>query len=179
MLITISDLNTFQFKIPSNDVEKTNFYNELIESASSIISNYIGMDYFPTQYTEYMDEIKAGRYVVLKKVPIISVDEVQVNGVISTIVNTCDSRTGIIRFEEKLPEQANIKIIYTAGYETVPNDLKYACVELVQYLQKRMSNSLVGESSKNIDGGSITIETSMPLNVLHILNRYKWKNICV
>lgn len=179
MLIDIDTLNTYQFVIPTDNAENVNYYNGLITSASSIITNYIGMDFTPTPYTEYLDDIKAGRYLVVKKVPLVEVTELLVNDTPYLDDYTFDKTSGIIRFNNPLDEGTNVKISYNAGYDEVPQDIKYATIELVQYLKKRLSNSLVGESSKNIDGGSINMETSIPLNVLHILNRYKWKNVCV
>jgi hypothetical protein len=179
MLIDIATLQKYQFKIPLNNAEDINYYNGLIESASSIITNYIGMDFTPTSYTEYLDNVKAGKYLVVKRVPLIEVTEILVNGSLYSGEYTFDKTSGIIRFTNPLDTGTDVKISYLAGYDEVPKDIIYATVELVQYLKKRLSNSLVGESSKNIDGGSINIETSIPLNVLHILNRYKWKGICV
>lgn len=179
MLIDIDTLQTYEFNIPTDDVKNVNFYNGLITSASSIITNYIGMDFTPTSYTEYLDDIKTGRYLVVKRVPLIEVTELLVNDTPYLGDYTFDKTSGVIRFSNPLNEGTNVKISYEAGYDEVPQDIKYATIELVQYLKKRMSNSLVGDSSKNIDGGSINMETSIPLNVLHICNRYKWKGICV
>jgi len=179
MLIDIDTLQKYQFNIPLDNVENVNYYNGLIASASSIITNYVGFEFEPTEYTEYIDEIKGGKYIVVKRVPVISITEIQVNGETYTGEYSLDNKTGIIRFNTALVEDDDVKITYAAGYESVPVDIQYACVELVQYLKKRMSNSLVGESSKNIDGGNINIETSTPLNVIHICNRYRWKGVCV
>lgn len=179
MLINIPILQKFQFNIPTDNIENTKYYEALISSASSIITNYIGMDFNPTTYIEYIDEIKGGKYLVVKRVPVINIEELKVDEELYTEDYSVENKTGIVRFQTPLAENKDVIVTYTAGYADVPQDIQYACVELVQYLKKRISNSLVGESSKNIDGGSITIETSMPLNVIHICNRYKWKNICV
>lgn len=179
MLINIATLQRFQFQIPEDNIENINYYNALIASASSIIVNYVGSAFTPEQYVEYFDDIRGGRYLVLKRLPVASIEEIIVDGKVYDKAYTYEVINGVLRFEDPLHEKSDIKITYTAGYDEVPQDIQYATVELVQYLKKRMSNSLVGESSKNIDGGSINLETSIPLNVLHILNRYKWKSICV
>lgn len=179
MLIDIDTLQKYQFNIPLDNIENVNYYNGLITSASSIITSYVGFDFTPTEYTEYSDEVKGGKYLVVKRVPVIDITEIQVNDEVYTGSYSVENKTGIIRFSTPLSEDDDVKVVYTAGYESVPQDIQYACIELVQYLKKRMSNSLVGESSKNIDGGNINIETSVPLNVIHICNRYKWKGVCV
>lgn len=178
-LITIDTLQTFEFKIPTDDVANINFYNALIKSASDIIVHYIGADFEPTPFTAHFDEIADVRYLVLKQIPVSEVSSIEVNGSPYEEDYSFDNRTGIIRFNKVLTGKNDIKVEYTAGYDEIPQDIIYACVELVQFLKKRMSNSLVGESSKTIDGGNMSLETSMPLNVLHICNRYKWKNVCV
>lgn len=179
MLVDIATLRDFQFNIPTDNIENTTYYEGLIKSATSIIESYIGYSFVPSSYVEYYDDMKNSRYLVVKNLPLIRVDDIFINGSSYTGDYTFNKDTGIIRFENGFPNGTNIMLEYTAGYEVLPDDIKYAAMELVQYLRKRMSNSLVGETSKTIDGGSMALEVSIPLNVLHILNRYKNRSICV
>lgn len=179
MLIDFKTLQKFQFNIPTDNIENKIFYEELIRSASSIIENYIGYKFTPTSYTEYHDDLKNSRYIVAQRVPLTEVEEIYVNGNVYVGDYTFNKNNGIIRFENAFPNGTDVMIEYKAGFDEVPEDIQYATVELVQYLKKRTSGGLVGETSKTIDGGTMALETSIPLNVLHILNRYKWKDICV
>lgn len=179
MLININTLQKYEFNIPTDNVSNINFFNALISASSDIIRNYVGFDFLSKDYIDFIDEKSGGRYLVLRNIPVLEIQNIYVNGSYYLGDYHLQKENGVVRLTDKVGNNTDIRVEYTAGYSEVPKDIEYACVELVQYLKKRVGNSLVGESSKNIDGVVTNIETSIPLNVLHILNRYKWKSVCV
>lgn len=68
----------------------------------------------------------------------------------------------------------NIKIIYNAGYVTIPSDLQQACLEIIAYMYKNSEEGRMGLSSRNIGEGSIAIDVvDMPRFSSKILNQYR------
>lgn len=70
----------------------------------------------------------------------------------------------------------NIKVEYTAGYETIPWDLYQACCELVAYYWKNTEEGRFGLISQQLADGSVRIETTtVPKSVRQVLDLYKKK----
>jgi hypothetical protein len=68
-------------------------------------------------------------------------------------------------------------VVYTAGYleDEIPEDLKAAAAELVEWNFKRLSNRQIGEV--NLKYGQRTqLSTSMPEHVRELIEPYKRKN---
>lgn len=70
----------------------------------------------------------------------------------------------------------NLKVVYVAGYTTVPYDLQEACLEIIAYWYKNHKEGRFGLTSRNIGDGSINIETTeIPKSAYTVLQRYKKK----
>lgn len=70
----------------------------------------------------------------------------------------------------------NLKVEYTAGYTTIPDDLEEACLEIIAYYFKNTEDGRFGVTTRTMGGGSITVETTdIPKSALRILERYKRK----
>jgi len=71
---------------------------------------------------------------------------------------------------------ANIELVYNAGFSTVPNVLKQACIEQAAWLFKQSAagSALLGVSSKTLADGSVsyTVRDLLP-QVRMVLERYK------
>jgi len=70
----------------------------------------------------------------------------------------------------------NIKAEYTAGYTTIPYDLRQACLELVAYYWKNTEEGRFGLISQQLADGSVRLETTtVPKSVLQVLDLYRKK----
>ena len=71
----------------------------------------------------------------------------------------------------------NIEVIYTAGYleEEIPEDLKTATIELVEWKYKRLKNRQIGEVNLKY-GQKTRLETKLPENVRDLIKPYMRKN---
>ncbi len=70
----------------------------------------------------------------------------------------------------------NWKITYTYGYtrESVPADLKKACIELVTRDKKKFDDGLLGVKSKSFVDQSITYNfDEIPKPILRVISKYK------
>lgn len=174
MIITIQDLNNMGFNVPENDTESQNQATSLILMAQDFIETYTGLNFSLEEFDEYYDANYKDRLVLTHK-PVNEITSIDVNDNIP--VFRVDKKTGILKLtEDGVIFDTEANIVYTAGYEIVPEIIKYAACELVQYFKKRLLNELVGETSKNFEGGNTSLEKFIPANVLFILNRYKNSN---
>jgi hypothetical protein len=74
-------------------------------------------------------------------------------------------------------EEENVKIIYTAGYSTIPADLETACImEVCRMIDKFMMKTYDVQGNSNAGGDSQTFITDNYLpQTITVLNRYKRK----
>jgi len=67
----------------------------------------------------------------------------------------------------------SVRVVFEAGYETVPPDLQGAIVELILWLKRRQPGGNVGvRTLTDPDGTATEIEISMPLHVQRVLFDY-------
>ncbi len=70
-----------------------------------------------------------------------------------------------------------IKITYTAGYTSIPNDLSNAMIELVNYWYDKFTNKRYGVKSVGDTSRQITYTDDIPLDVQAIVRLYRKKGI--
>lgn len=68
---------------------------------------------------------------------------------------------------------ANIKIVYQAGYSTVPTDLQHIAMLLMQYLDQQRVEKRIGRSSINKSGETISFVDGIPQEIDDMLDPYK------
>lgn len=171
MIITITDLNQMGFNIPEDNIESQNQTTTLIAMAQDFIENYTGLNFSLEEFDEYYDA-NYNKKLVLNHKPVSEVSSLSIND--NNLEFRLDKKTGIIKLtEDNSTFYDEAHIIYSAGYEEVPEIIKYAACELVQYFRKRLINELVGETSKSFEGGNTSLEKYIPANILFILNRFR------
>jgi hypothetical protein len=68
----------------------------------------------------------------------------------------------------------NIIVDYTAGYSTIPWDIRDACLQIVLYLWQAYEERRFGLTSRTIADGTMSIETAnVPRSALHLLDPYR------
>ena len=67
----------------------------------------------------------------------------------------------------------SVKVVYTAGYSTIPYDLEYAALEMVRVLFDREKSNSVGRRSESFEGAAVTYEPTMPWSVKDVLDKYR------
>lgn len=84
-----------------------------------------------------------------------------------------DTTKNEVHFAELPVGRQNIKVIYTAGYESasLPNDLVLACIQLVaRQFNKRKSQGVLNES---VGGASLGWSNELDIELRKTLNRYR------
>ena len=135
--------------------------NVIVDSVSKLVKNYCGtsfIDDYSSAKTEYFDilDTRTTR-IMLDEGPIVAVTSVQeresqADSYITLITENSDSSgkyeyivdsmtDSIIRTSEEIDKsfpkgRKAVKVIYTAGYSSCPEDLKLAIFDLVKYYLK-------------------------------------------
>lgn len=88
-----------------------------------------------------------------------------------------DNSTGILTLLDGIfpSKKCCIKVTYMSGYNPVPERLKEAILEIVKWLQSRLSNygDGIGRRDVGADGISSTSEMVVPLHVKRILEGFQ------
>lgn len=67
----------------------------------------------------------------------------------------------------------SVRVQFTAGHETVPEDLKEACLEIVLWLAPRQKAGSVGLRGTKVDGQEHELEITIPLHAQQVLRSYR------
>lgn len=168
--------------------------NHIVPSVSQLVKTYCGnsiIDYYSTNKTETINVDWATHIVQLTESPvntIVSVEERDNYSADYVTLTTAaheyffDTTTdSIIRTTEggyrnwKTGPGA-VRIVYTAGYETTPADLKLAVIDLVTYYLKdehKERRTLAAASIQNQSSTSQRDNVAFPDHIKRVLDLYK------
>lgn len=160
--------------------------DSIIPKISELIKNICGrtfVDYVGDAKVEMYDG--GTNYYVLQEFPVLAVSSVEysadygktyttleeyVDYVVNKRNDSIDSISG-----ENFPAKVNsFRITYTAGYETLPQDLKVAALDLVTYY---LRNDMAVHSNRAQGSNSVQIEyvtnSDLPAHISRVLNLYR------
>ena len=175
--------------------------NVIVDSVSQLVKNYCGtsiIDDYSSAKTEYFDILDARTTrVMLDEGPIRAVTSVserdsQADSYVTLITENSDSSgkyeyivdsmtDSIIRTSEDIDKsfpkgRKAVKVVYTAGYSTCPEDLKLAIFDLVKYYlkdERKERMSIGGATIENPVSTSIRNNTGFPDHIKRVLDMYK------
>ncbi len=179
MLTTVERARTMLRADPSDD----DLLALLIPAASVAIETYCKRSFGLAEYTEKEEPPKRD-YVLLRNYPIASV--ASINGKTSLDGYDIDNERGMISREGWERSRKPIEIVYTAGYvlpkdtmeekpATLPADLEYACVLLIQQMQREP-----GVTSERVGDLAVTYaqdDGRMPAAVRALAGPYRNVNL--
>lgn len=151
--------------ISAGSTSKDNLITRNINYATKIILNYCRRTSFnDTVYTEYYDGI-GGTELVLRNRPVISVTSVAYNtegnstGAYTTLDSDdyfVDLEAGIIKSQQSFVGNYHTwKVIYTAGYTAIPDDVAEACARMAAYMTEQ---GTAGTNVKKRQEGQRSVE---------------------
>jgi len=157
-------------------------FEQLIDEATLFIETYCNRVISKTTHTDVLfdgDDYDSTLYI--KNFPITEIDTIEYNnGTFATpdwTAYTTDQyeynlAEGIIYFDVDLPSgKQNVRITYTGGFTTVPQDIEMACNKLVaRYYNKRKSE---GVSAETAGITNLTWDDVLTKEITSVLNRYK------
>lgn len=182
----VSTANVKTFLGITGSTEDT-IIDALVNSMSVAIAKYCGRDFVSAAATEYYDGTDAPS-LVLKRYPIITLTSLNIDGArlfgSSTDVDVSanvivDNNSGIItlwNLYDKFPcGRRNVKVVYTAGYATIPADLQHAAKLAVQFTYKRhYTEQRIGIVSESVGDKNISYDQGdLPSPVKKLLAPYR------
>ena len=175
--------------------------NVIIDSISQLVKNYCGtsiIDDYSSAKTEYFDILDAKTTrVMLDEGPIrtvtsVSERESQADSYVTLITENSDSSgkyeyiidsmtDSIIRTNQDVDKafpkgRKAVKVVYTAGYSSCPEDLKLAIFDLVKYYlkdERKERMQIAGAMIENPVSTSIRNNAGFPDHIKRVLDMYK------
>lgn len=151
-LCTVADVKEI-LNLDSGNTSKDNLIIRKINQSTRVIENYCGRHFKSADYTEYYDGI-GGSELELRNRPVNSIASLSARNVITNensfeIADTedyfIDESAGIIEFLGSFNGLYDSwKVVYNAGYDTIPEDVAEACAQMAAYLIEN------GTSSSNV-----------------------------
>jgi uncharacterized phiE125 gp8 family phage protein len=157
----------------------------LINACSTAIENYCRRIFLNQSYSEFYDGNQT-RYINLKNYPVSAITQVQVNGVtLDKSSYLVKNDTGVLTRVGPYPNgftgvstsrfntiwnrgDYNIKVDYTAGYTTIPDDVELACKMFVASIYK----ADVANFSTTFNEGFVFKADAIPVQVKLMLQPY-------
>lgn len=179
-LITLDNVKLF-IGLSNSTSDVDDLIEDLIDRISTSFETYCDRKFLSREYTEYYDGVGEDKLFV-DQYPIITIsgiwDDRDWGWASDTIVDSDYYRISnngwfvVFNNTVLLDYQQNVKIAYTAGYSTIPDDLKQACIEEVARTYKNKNQ--IDISSKTLIDGSVSyVVTDFLPKTLTILNKYK------
>lgn len=141
----------------------------LIHGASQAVVGFCGRDFVQATYTEYYDG-SGNEKLILKNYPIVSVSSVNIDttrqwGAASAVTVATDlivgNDSGIIELWNNWRSfgcgKKTVRVVYSAGYASIPYDVQQACLLTVMYWYKRhYQDQRIGLQSETIGERNMT-----------------------
>jgi hypothetical protein len=184
----LTSLNTAKnfLKIPLAETGTDAMIEIFINAASDDCERYCDRRFAQATYTE-SHLGRGGNLIVLNQWPIISITELRVDTAADfsdpeTVIDSDDYMIGdsdntlYLKNGKTFPNTRgflSVRVIYVAGYATVPSSLEHACLWLVNYYYKMWNTSNIGRPNKSKENESASYLQGWPDVVIKILNQFK------
>jgi len=188
-LCTLEDVSFYMdIKTEDGEVADVDFLSSTINNVSSAMEQFCGLEHFtPTVYTEYFDGGGKG-LLFPDRYPITTVSGIYddedwnwdtvsgTNAVDPTTYRVVDKNRIVLKSGYFSNYTQNIMVVYTAGFATIPGDLKLACIKEVARLFRTRNDK--GVSSRSVQANNIYtkyITDEFIPETKAVLNRYRIK----
>jgi len=166
--------------IPIADTTKDTRVTRLINFASALIESYCERKFEFQTFTEFHDG-RNNNQLLLRQWPAQKPSSVSVSnaweyndGVVdSSIYDVVEETTLVLRSGFFSSGYRNVKVVYQAGYATIPYDIQEACLMLVLLFEQKRNDKRVGVNSKSKQGENISFVEDIPEDIQRILEKYK------
>lgn len=177
-LVTIDDVKDY-YGLKSSAHDVNTLIEELINRISTLFESISG-NIKAADYTEFYDGENI-ELLFVGHLPIISItsinDDPEWDWEAATLIDSVDymihSCKRYIVLKVSLANNVqNVKIVYRAGFEVIPEDIKHACIEEIVRKYKHRTDFDVTSKSREDGSVSYTQKGLMPLTI-KILKKYK------
>jgi hypothetical protein len=170
-------------KIPALVTSEDTMVDFFIDAASELLETECERKFKSQAFTEKQHGRRQNT-LLLKQWPVTAIGELRIDnsGVFTdaaTIVDPLsyqisDDGNGLVLLRGVFPSgYNNVRVVYTAGYATVPMDLVEACLWLVFWQNSIRNAADIGRTTKNKDAETVSYLQSAPQHVKDCILRYK------
>ncbi len=181
-LTTRDDLKLY-LGIDAADSSEDDFLDDLIDYASERIETHCGRRFASEALTEYLDG-PGTTELVLSRRPVTELTSVRIDSERDFGEDTeVDSSELVLHAESGVVERdgavfprgaSNVRVVYTAGYAAVPDDLALACVKLAAAWYAHARAGADGVSKETLGDYSAKYRNeALPADVDAILDPYR------
>lgn len=182
-LVSLDRLKSY-LGIPVSYTEKDLVLEDIINASSAKIESFIDRKVLSRQYSEIQDGRGTDR-IVTRQYPLQQTLEIwdDVTGMFSDQNNKIDPALtaiegdgiGIVLLGKRRFSKGvmNIKIVYEAGYNSVPYDLEQACIFTCEYMYEVRSDRAIRTTSKSKSGESESYSDNLPQFVVDMILPYQ------
>lgn len=160
-LATVNDITNF---LGIQSPTDRDLLEDLINNVSASIESYCDRKFLSRSFTEYHDGLNISR-IYPYQYPITTISGIWEDAgwswdsttLITSSNYRIDNSARFVVFNDYNPmiDEENIKIIYTAGYATIPYDIRQACIQEVVRLYKRRKS--IDVSAISMADGSVNV----------------------
>lgn len=186
-LITLSDYKTAKGIASTNEDAKI---TPLLATVSAFIRNYCGREfttYYATNKTEYFSILWGEYFVTLSEFPLVELvsvserENLTADYTVNTSIYEDDGSvykiaSNGIDYESFKPGSGSVKVVYKAGYASIPEDLKQSAIDLVSYYlnQEYKVNRAIGSSvMQNAPQATASFSAELPAHIKRVLDLYR------
>lgn len=178
-LITVEEARAYMARSGASAPNDPTLLQMLVSGASEAIARYLQRE-LASGAREQVTNGAGGIVTTLREWPVTAVASVSVDG-IAIPESTAEGEPGFtfdeiavyLRGHYRFTRGVrNVRIGYTAGYATIPADVKLACAEIVTLRHKE--RDWIGIASKGLAGETVSFtQYEMPLAARQVLDRYR------
>lgn len=164
MLTALANVKEY-LKIPVAETGDDNILNRLISAADEFVKVYCKRGLEAQAYTEYHSTKSGQDVLMLEQYPVNSITSIHDDpdrnygsgSLIDTTYYVFEAEPGIVRLDGVTFYAGfqNVKVIYNAGYATIPADLEQATIELVAQKFNSYDKIRQGIVSRTIEGETV------------------------
>ena len=184
-LCTVQEVKNY-YEMTGTSAEVDTLIETIINGTSQIFETYCDRAFLDTTYTEYYDG--NGKSVLfLDNSPATTIsgiwDDTEWTWADASLIpvanyRTADTNRVVFRDTVLNKAEQNVRIIYNAGYTSIPEDLRQTCTIEVARIVKESLNKTFYISSKQDASGSVSYKSKdfLPATFI-VLNKYKRKHV--
>lgn len=178
---TLAELKEW-LSIPPATTTSDALLTRLLDDATSFLNTQMNRDTLAsTGTTENRDGSGKARMMVRDIHPVTAVSSVVINGQSVPASTSWDMAgyvfdTHSIQLRGRVFDKGvqNVALSYTAGYTTIPGDVRQACIELAGFKFRTKDTSSAGWVSKSLAGETVSFsQKDVSASVRSVIDQYK------
>jgi hypothetical protein len=182
-MTTLATAKTY-LKIPTLEVGQDPMIELFINAASDDIERYCQRQFKSQSYTEYHHG-RNQNILLFQQYPVTAVSELRIDfqaefTASDTLIPAADYRIGddsntlvLVSGQVFSKGVNNVRVMYTAGFATIPSSIENACLWIVTYYNRMREGQNIGRTSKSKEGESAGYIQEWPPHVKRALDQFR------